>query len=86
MSHFEMKLFSKSLMKFWNGFFYIALRLQLANSKMWAFQNQNFCIRIEIFELQKVNSKFAQFINDFYSFQNEVFEMFLFIMSHFEIR
>ena len=61
-------------------------RLQLANLKMWAFRNRNFCFKIEIFELQKVNSKFAQFRNDFYSFRNEVFKMFLYTVSHFEIR
>ena len=67
--------------------FCTALRLQLANWKWWAFLNQNFCFRIEIFELQKVNSKFAQFRNEFFfSFQNEVFEMFLYTVNHFEIR
>ena len=68
-------------------FFYIALRLQLANSKWWAFRNRNFCFRIEIL------LNFRRWLRNLPDLEMILFiskwgvwNVFFFTVSHFEIR
>ena len=68
-------------------FFCTALRLQLANSKWWAFRNRNFCFRIEILlNFRKWLRNLPDLEMIFIHFEMRCLKCFLFTVSHFEIR